>query len=133
MGTVYLYYDDFFQRNGLENTFLSPMDWALGDGTTQPQIHYIEIMVTFSGVPKGPQNLLTIETKECQDGCTPKLNGIHLIPFGPGNGGFIVEAVKADFNNYECGRRGKCDYETGECECFEGYTGEACSTQTALV
>merc|ERR1712086_515426 len=121
------------------DTLSSSMDWAnwiekngpiFGE---VPKIHYIEMNVTFSGVPKGPQNLLTIETKECQDGCTPKLNGIHLIPFGPGNGGFIVEAVKADFNNYECGRRGKCDYETGECECFEGYTGEACSTQTALV
>lgn len=122
------------------DTLSSTMDWAnwyeknakIGDAA-DPKIHYIEMNVTFSGVPKGPQNLLTIETKECQDGCTPKLNGIHLIPFGPGNGGFIVEAVKADFNNYECGRRGKCDYETGECECFEGYTGEACSTQTALV
>jgi len=108
----------------------NPTHWKTTD---QRLFHYIEMNITFNGVPKGPQNLITIEAKECKDGCTPKLNGVHLLPFGPGNGGFIVEAVKADFNNYECGRRGKCDYETGECECFEGYTGEACSTQTALV
>merc|ERR1712167_472351 len=71
------------------------------------------------GEPVYTENLdlfsaLNIPT-ECKDGCTPKLNGIHLIPFGPGNGGFVVEDTKADYNNYECGRRGKCDYETGEC------------------
>jgi hypothetical protein len=109
-----------------------PTEWK-DDVLANVQFHYIELLVEFNGVPKGPQNLLTVETKECKDGCTPKLNGIHLIPFGPGNGGFVVEDTKADYNNYECGRRGKCDYETGECECFEGYTGEACSTQTALV
>ena len=33
----------------------------------------------------------------------------------------------------ECSGRGNCDYAAGECKCFEGYYGLACSVRTTVV
>jgi hypothetical protein len=32
----------------------------------------------------------------------------------------------------DCGGRGKCNYETGTCECFPGYYGTACGFQSTV-
>lgn len=88
------------------------------------------VVISFTGDNvQGKQNLLTMRTYECGDGCTPKLSGLELVP----GANRIFETVTADFNSYECGRRGKCNYDTGVCQCFAGYTGAACNTATALV
>merc|ERR1712167_491920 len=101
--------------------------------------------VYFSGTSvQGPQNKLIIEMASCGDGCTPKLGGVDVdsnVRKASTDNVFdvtrplvyIEETVKADYNNYECGRRGKCDYDSGLCDCFEGYTGYKCQVQTALI
>lgn len=38
-----------------------------------------------------------------------------------------------DIENIECSGRGECDRGTGTCECYEGYTGNACEGQTTVV
>jgi len=104
------------------------------DGTDYAYLH---IDVEFVGSSTmGPQNLLTVEANKCGVGCTPLLTGLNLVSvstFAQPVVSFVTQKQAADYNNYECGRRGKCDYDKGLCECFEGYTGEACSIQTALV
>jgi hypothetical protein len=86
---------------------------------------------------QGRQNLLTVEAYECHNGCTPKLTGLFLeTVYNTGYNmttSLITERVTSDYNSFECGRRGKCDYQTGLCQCFLGYTGDNCNTLTTLV
>ena len=96
----------------------------------------LNIKVTFTGaIVAGPQNFLIPQVDECLAGCTPKITGLNLVSVQDATGTYsrVEEMERSDYNNYECGRRGKCDYDSGICECFEGYTGLACGTQTALV
>merc|ERR1719231_1405423 len=108
--------------------------------TSSTDLAFMHMDVEFVGDSvMGPQNLLIPETDKCWDGCTPMITGLDLMSTTSSTSAkyldlsFVAEKQPADYNNYECGRRGKCDYDSGLCECFEGYTGEACSTQTALV
>jgi len=104
------------------------------------------VKITFTGsAVQGRQNYLTVEDYECHDGCTPKLSGLSLnykYDHFISNTTNIYESVVssnegymnvADFNSFECGRRGKCDYNTGLCQCFAGYFGDNCNTLTTLV
>jgi hypothetical protein len=101
---------------------------ALDGGQKDADALYINI--TFQGKNvQGPQNLLTVKHIACADGCTPKLTGLDL-RYDTMN---VTEIYQADYNSYECGRRGKCDYKTGICECFSGYSGLSCGTITSLV
>jgi len=124
---------------GLPNQVITNVNANVTFGTELREtsdVAYAHIEVEFTGASvMGPQNLLIIETDECADGCTPQITGLPLISMNNYGGQLssITQKQAADYNNYECGRRGKCDYEKGLCECFEGFTGEACSIQTALV
>ena len=95
----------------------------------------LSIKIGFSGPSvQGPQHLLIVEDYKCDAGCTPKLTGMPLETRQTSSyWSTIVELTKSDFNSYECGRRGKCDYATGLCQCFAGYVGDNCNTLTTLV
>jgi len=97
-------------------------------------INDLMVNITFTGNNvQGHQHLLVVEDYECGDGCTPKITGLDLQTRYSAAHSNVTELRLADFNSYECGRRGKCDYTTGLCTCFTGYTGDNCNTLTTLV
>lgn len=97
-------------------------------------IYEFILNVTFTGAAvQGPQHLLTVLDYVCSDGCTPKLSGLAVQSMYDHKTSNVTELQLSDLNSYECGRRGKCDYTTGLCQCFLGYTGENCNTLTTLV
>ena len=94
----------------------------------------VTVSVTFTGPSvQGPQHFLEVHDYECSSGCTPKITGLSLNYKYDYFNSNITETTLADWNSYECGRRGKCDYETGLCQCFSGYFGDNCNTLTTLV
>jgi len=95
------------------------------------------VSITFTGdAVQGNQHLMIVHADQCSDGCNPKVTGLPIETRAALTGSAGTTGVKqsqaADYNSYECGRRGKCDYTTGLCKCFSGYTGENCNTLHAL-
>merc|ERR1712188_78510 len=53
--------------------------------------------------------------------------------FGPKGSCSVSETVKGTYESDVCSSRGNCNGASGLCTCHEGYSGEACETQTVLV
>jgi len=58
---------------------------------------------------------------------------INLHVYGPKGSCSVSEVVKGTYESDVCSSRGNCDGASGLCVCHEGYSGEACETQTVLV
>jgi hypothetical protein len=120
-----------------------------GVGATAGHQTFAGFDITFTGDSvQGDQHLLWIEDYECANGCMPKITGLDIVSSvhvpdvifdgtdltaGGSEPSGTKETQPSDFNSYECGRRGKCDYDAGLCECFAGYFGESCNELTNLV
>jgi len=99
--------------------------------------HGIAYDVTFTGSSvQGDQVALTVLNTACSHadgGCYPRVASITCTD-GSGGGSTltasVTETVKGTTENAVCSNRGNCDGSSGTCECFDGFTGDACQTQT---
>jgi len=118
----------------IDGVTVSATSGTLDKGDSTALNGYLDLSITFTGAGvQGNQYPITMEDYECYEGCTPKLTGLPLMTRFDRPGSNITQTLMADHNSFECGRRGKCDYDTGVCECFTGYSGENCNTLTTLV
>merc|ERR1712185_226288 len=46
--------------------------------------------------------------------------------------GTPIIKFKDDQELHDCSRRGLCDFETGKCKCFDGYSGYKCQEKSVL-
>jgi len=83
--------------------------------------------ITFdSSLNSGNQNLLTVNKAGCSTaGCQPKYAGAA-------GDVAITEATSGTTEWAVCSNRGTCNGDSGDCECFDGFTGEACEIQTII-
>jgi len=91
------------------------------------------ILISYTGaMTSGNQYALECKTAFCDAGCQPRL--ANPLDFKEHAECYVVDDYKLPNGvNIECSGRGACDYVTGLCSCYEGYTDEYCSTQTALI
>lgn len=116
----------------LPNKVIDDVDATVDSSTNSAGVI---ITVTFKGqTVHGRQHKLEILADKCDVGCTPRITGLtNLRTHSLTTLSTVKISTIGSFNSYECGRRGKCDFKTGICQCFEGFTGDTCSTLTALV
>jgi hypothetical protein len=91
------------------------------------------VLISYSGsMTTGNQYALECRTAYCGAGCQPKLE--HALDLKRGSECTVVNDFTPAYGMHmECSGRGSCDYDTGICKCFEGYTDEYCATQTSLI
>lgn len=141
---------------GLPNSAIPAVDVAalatatVTDGSDQ----YTEetVVITFSSPStSGAQPVLWVDFAGCNNaGCQPKYagvtealvdtNGDAVASITPATTGVQLPTVHVSQTraadslqeNVECSNRGACNAGTGICECYPGYTGEQCQSQTAV-
>jgi hypothetical protein len=87
------------------------------------------VVVTFKSNPGNLEPITIVRsagkaaTKNNQDGTTCAIAAITLA-YGA--------TIEGNYEESTCSNRGVCDYGTGLCKCFKGYTTDDCSVQNAL-
>jgi hypothetical protein len=123
-----------------------PTSTSAADCYTAGETWYVDAGVTYKVTFAGDANSgsqygrLSINSGGCNHaGCQPRYSGLSNVDSAATDGvhddavaGTTTLAEDGSYEGVECARRGDCDGTTGLCMCHSGYTGEACTVQTAL-
>lgn len=81
------------------------------------------IELSFMGAAvEGQQHKLEVLAEMCSEGCTPLITGLaNLRTWHASDISTVKITTSGSHKSFECGNRGKCNYITGLCGCFEGF------------
>lgn len=112
----------------LPNNVIDSVDVTM---TGTAATHDLAYQVTFSSdLTPGDQTMLRINSIGCTiSGCQPNYDGVTSLEAGYP---MVTENIKGSKESNECSGRGKCNNENGLCDCFAGFAGQTCQTQTVI-
>jgi len=87
--------------------------------------HYLDVSFISN---TGDVNIITVVGQETENAA----GIIHHSDSYTNPDVIIVEKSKGTTDNTVCSNRGTCDYSTGTCKCFQGFTRQDCSLQNVL-
>jgi len=95
----------------------------------------LNLATTGVGITVGSSSAATATTAGVAVGTNAAVTGFTgntAIANGVTGSNTMSTGVAGNRENSVCSNRGICDFSTGECQCFSGYTREDCSKQSAL-
>merc|ERR1712096_31088 len=104
------------------------------EGTFSSKLNTYSVTFT-SPHNSGDQHMLQCNAAGCDaDGCQPRFEGLSDTGTVAGNKPtcIVSETRKGTTEAATCSNRGNCDGSTGQCECFEGFSGIDCGFRPSL-
>jgi len=93
---------------------------AVTEAALKPKDYTTSLAREISNVNDGPNALVSVTQVGSQRHWHKLIDGTPIIKY------------KHDQKLHDCSRRGLCDFETGKCKCFDGYSGYKCQEKSVL-
>merc|ERR1712025_368406 len=103
-----------------KTTIRTVKDSVGAEGNYFPSDYYTSLAREVSNVNDATGSLVTVEQVGSDRFWHKFIDGTPIIEY------------RSNFPLHDCSRRGLCDFETGKCKCFDGYSGYKCQERSVL-
>jgi len=90
------------------------------EATMKPEDYYTSLAREVSNINSGTNSIVAVSEVGASRNWFKLIDGTPIIRYN------------SDEDLFDCSRRGLCDFETGKCKCFDGYSGYKCQERSVL-